>query len=147
MFVILFGLQVAGILRVPFMERTVNFNVGSGKTGYAQSFLVGSAFSIGWTPCVGPVLGSILTLAYSSATVAQGAYLLLFYAAGLGVPFLLTGFAIGSARNFLRRINPALPYIEMFSGGLLVFIGILLVSNQLTIFNEYFDFFGLGEGL
>lgn len=146
-FVILFGLQVAGILRVPFMERTVNFNVGSGKTGYAQSFLVGSAFSIGWTPCVGPVLGSILTLAYSSATVAQGAYLLLFYAAGLGVPFLLTGFAIGSARNFLRRINPALPYIEMFSGGLLVFIGILLVSNQLTIFNEYFDFFGLGEGL
>ena len=72
---------------------------------------------------------------------------LLFYAAGLGVPFLLTGFAIGSARNFLRRISPALPYIEMFSGGLLVFIGILLVSNQLTVFNNYFDFFGLGQGL
>ena len=145
--VILFGLQVAGLLRVPFLNRTLNVSAGHGRAGYGQSFLVGSAFSVGWTPCVGPVLGSILTLAYSSGTVAQGTYLLLFYAAGLGIPFLLTGFAIGSARNLLRRINPYLPYVEMVSGGLLVFIGILLVSNQMTLFNRYFDFFGLGQGI
>lgn len=145
--VILFGLQVAGLLRLPYLTRTVNVPVPTGRTGYVQSFIVGSAFSVGWTPCVGPVLGAILTLSYSSATVAQGAYLLLFYAAGLGIPFLLTGFAIGSARGFLRRLNPYLPYIEMFSGGLLVFIGILLITNQVTLFNRYFDFLGMGEGL
>ena len=145
--VILFGLQMSGLVRIPLLSRTLEFRVGNGRGGYAQSFLVGSAFSIGWTPCIGPVLGSILTLAYTSATVAQGAYLLLFYAAGLGTPFLLMGLGLGSARAFLKRINPYLPFIEIVSGGLLVFVGILLFANQLTLFNRYFDFFGLGQGL
>ncbi len=145
--VILFGLQVAGVVRVPVLSRTLDVRVGNGRHGYAQSFAVGAAFSVAWTPCVGPVLGSILTLAYASATVAQGAYLLVFYALGLGIPFLLTGLAVGSAHRLLRRLNPYLPYIEIFSGGLLVFIGILILSNQMTLFNRYFDFFGLGQGI
>ena len=111
---------------------------------FGRSSVVGAGFALGWTPCIGPVLGSILGLATAASTVARGALLLLFYSLGLGVPFLVTGLAAGTVTAHLKRINRYLPAIEFASGVLLIFVGVLLFANRLTMFNHYFDFFGLG---
>jgi cytochrome c-type biogenesis protein len=115
---------------------------------YGRSALVGAGFALGWTPCIGPVLGSILTLAQVQGTVGRATLLLVFYSLGLGVPFLVTGFAVGSVTGYLKRVNRILPAIEVASGALLVLVGVLLIANRLTMFNSYFDHFGpLSRGL
>jgi cytochrome c biogenesis protein CcdA len=107
---------------------------------YGRSFGVGSAFAIGWTPCIGPILGAILTLAASSATVAKGAFLLAVWSAGLGVPFIIAGFAMGSVMAGMRRLRPVMPAIEVGSGVLVILVGILIFLDEFTIFNAYFGF-------
>jgi cytochrome c-type biogenesis protein len=145
---IVFGLQFAGILKIPWLERTYVFNVNNnGTRGFTHSAIVGAAFSIGWTPCIGPILGSILTLAATSTTVFQGAYLLIFYSLGLGVPFLIVGAALGSATIALKRIYHFMPVITTTGGLLIVAMGVIIFLDRFTIFNRYFDFFGLGAGI
>ncbi len=107
--------------------------------GYAKSFGVGSAFAIGWTPCIGPVLGAILTLSASTASVAKGSYLLLVYSLGLGVPFLITGMAVAPITRFLRRIRGIMPIVEIATGVLVIFVGILVFRGDLATFNGYFS--------
>jgi cytochrome c biogenesis protein CcdA len=107
---------------------------------YGRSFGVGAAFAVGWTPCIGPILGAIITLAYSSATVLHGAVLLAFWSAGLGLPFLIAGFALGSVMTGIRKIRPAMPVIEVVGGALVVVVGVLIFLDQFTIFNRYFGF-------
>jgi cytochrome c-type biogenesis protein len=116
--------------------------------GYGRSSLVGAGFALGWTPCIGPVLGSILTLAQAQGTVARAILLLVCYSLGLGVPFLVTGMAVGSVTTYLKRVNRFLPAIEVGSGALLIVVGVLLIAGRMTMFNSYFDHFGrLSRGL
>jgi cytochrome c biogenesis protein CcdA len=114
-----------------------------GVTGlsYARSFGFGSAFAVAWTPCIGPVLGAILTLAAASSTVYQGAYLLLAYSAGLAVPFLVAGFALTTVTATLRRFHRFLPALEMAMGTAVVLVGVLVFLDQFTSLNQYFNFF------
>jgi cytochrome c biogenesis protein CcdA len=105
---------------------------------YGKSFAIGAAFAVGWTPCIGPILGAILTLAASSATVLKGTFLLAAWSLGLGVPFLLAGLALGGAMRFIRRIRPVMPVLEVVGGLLVIFIGALIFLDRFTIFNQYF---------
>lgn len=103
-------------------------------TGYLRSFLTGAIFSLAWTPCVGPVLGGILTLAATSETVWHGAYLLAIYSLGLGVPFLIIGAAFDSVTPLLKRISRYSGLIYIISGVLLIAVGILILTNRLAWF-------------
>src|SRR5215203_675693 len=141
---IVFGLHLSGVLRIPWLSRTYQVDVpGSRRRGYAGSALIGASFSIGWTPCVGPVLGSILTLAATSSTAWHGALLLACYSLGLGVPFLIAGLLAARASALLKRFNRALPTIEVASGALLVLAGILIFTDRFTVFNQTFQRLGV----
>lgn len=105
---------------------------------YGKSFGIGSAFAVGWTPCIGPILAAILSLAASSATVLKGAVLLASWSLGLGVPFLITGLALGSVMQGIRKIRPLMPALEIAGGLLVIVIGALIFLDEFTIFNRYF---------
>jgi cytochrome c biogenesis protein CcdA len=105
---------------------------------YGRSFGIGSAFAVAWTPCIGPILGAIVAMAASSATVAQGAFLLAAWSLGLGVPFLIAGLALGEVMTGLRKIRPLMPVLEVVAGLLVIFIGALIFLDEFTIFNQYF---------
>jgi cytochrome c-type biogenesis protein len=106
---------------------TVNRNFG-----YMSSVLLGMSFAAGWTPCIGPILGGILTMAGQSATATQGALLLAIYSLGLGIPFLLAGIALGSATSLLRQLNRYLNIVSIVSGIFLLIVAYLLWSSELT---------------
>jgi len=132
--VVIFGLQMLGITRIPFLARTarvaeVTPNVQRTHLG---AFAMGLAFGAGWTPCVGPFLAGLLGLASQQETVGAGVLLLLVYALGLGIPFLLAGVAVDRSLNVMRNIRPHMLTIERFSGVLLIGMGILLFTEQLT---------------
>jgi cytochrome c-type biogenesis protein len=126
---------------------TVALGDGAPQSGlrYANSGAIGAAFAVGWTPCIGPVLGAILTLSATTGDVARGAYLLFVYSLGLGVPFMITALAVVPVTRFLRGHRTWLSMVEIVMGTMVVFVGILIFLDELTIFNEYFDFFGLSE--
>jgi cytochrome c biogenesis protein CcdA len=105
---------------------------------YGKSFVIGAAFAVGWTPCIGPILGAILTLAASSGTVLKGTFLLSAWSLGLGLPFLIAGLALGSVMRGIRRLRPVMPVLEVVGGLLVIFIGALIFLDRFTIFNQYF---------
>ena len=132
---IVFGLFMLASLKIPWLnyEKRLNPSVGN-TTGYLRSLLIGAIFSLAWTPCVGPILGGILALAWSSETAWHGAYLLAIYSLGLGVPFLVIGAAFGSVAPLLKRIHRYSAAIYIFSGALLMAVGILILTNKLVWF-------------
>ena len=132
---IVFGLFMLAALRVPWLnyERRLAPSLGT-TTGYLRSFLTGSIFCLAWTPCVGPILGGILTLALGSETAWQGAYLLAVYSLGLGLPFLIMGIAFDSITPLLKRVRRYSAVIYIISGLLLIAIGILILTNRLVWF-------------
>jgi len=113
--------------------------------GYARSFAVGSAFSAGWSPCIGPTLGAILTLAVSGGSVAEAIVLLLVYSAGLSLPFLAMGAAYGSVKPLYDRAKRYVGVVNIMSGVLLIVIGILVFTDSLVDMNGLFDFWFLGD--
>jgi cytochrome c-type biogenesis protein len=135
--IIVFGLYIMGILRVGLFGRSAQFQIQRKPAGLIGSFAVGLTFAIGWTPCVGPILGSILTLASSDRTVGQGTTLLLAYSAGLGIPFLLFSLALGSFLAFFKRYRPFIPVVERMAGVLLVAVGVLVVTNYYIVLNSW----------
>lgn len=151
-FVLFFGLYMLGVFeRIPRLhtfllkERRFAF-VHSLKPGKpSSSFILGATFAFGWTPCVGPVLGSILLLASSTATVIQGAILLAVFSLGLAIPFLLLAFGVGHAGEFLKKLTHILPYISILGGLLLLILGMLLLTDSLSIWLNWsyrvFEFF------
>src|SRR5216683_2587269 len=149
--IVLFGLQMLGILRLGWLARTylhVDPAQFTARGGLAGAFLVGAAFSIGWTPCIGLFLGSLLALASQEQTVAQGALLLLFYGFGLGIPFLVAGLAADRALRLARGLRTHLRTIERAGGVVLVGMGVLLFTGQLTAINVWaIRTFGLGLAL
>jgi cytochrome c-type biogenesis protein len=122
---------VNGLARVLYTEGRLQVRTDR-SWGYFSSFLMGIVFSAGWIPCVGPVLAGIYLLASNTATVAQGALLLLAYSAGLGIPFLLTGLALSSMTGWLRRVNRHQGIVSKITGLFLIFMGVLLFMDRLT---------------
>lgn len=132
---IAFGLFILAATKVPWLnyEKRLTPSLGS-TTGYLRSFFIGAVFSLGWTACVGPILGGILTLASVRATAGQGASLLAVYSLGLGLPFLIIGVAFDSLLPLLRRINRYSGLIHIISGLLLIAVGALILTNKLGWF-------------
>lgn len=148
-FVIFFGLYMMHVISLPFFsflggERRIRLPQSIKPGNPTSSFVFGSVFAFGWTPCVGPVLGAILTLAASSTTVGQGAFLLAVFSLGLAVPFLLIAAGIGSASRYLGCLALYLNAVSVIGGLFLVFLGILLVTNSFVLWISYayrlFDF-------
>ncbi|MEX2541904.1 MAG: cytochrome c biogenesis protein CcdA [Trueperaceae bacterium] len=135
--VIAFGLMLFGVLRVPFLYRTARPGYPENGSTPLGAVVMGMSFAIGWTPCIGPVLGAILTLAGASGTLSTGAGLLAVYAAGLAIPFLIASFGLGAVTRFTERFRRYLPWVERVSGGILVTAGLLMVSGYYTRLNAY----------
>jgi cytochrome c-type biogenesis protein len=133
------------VFRIPFLDYEKRFNVQGRPYGMIGSLLIGSAFAFGWTPCIGPILSSILLLAANQETIGGGIALLLLYSAGLGVPFLLTGILFNYAIRVIKSIKKHYAVIEWISGLLLIAIGILVASNQFTRISGWLaQVFGVG---
>jgi len=130
---IAFGIFLLASLKIPWLNYEKRLAPSAGATtGYLRSLIIGAIFSLAWTPCVGPVLGGILTLAWSSETAWQGASLLAVYSLGLGLPFLIIGAAFDSLRPFLRRIHRYSTWSYIISGLLLIAVGILILTGNLS---------------
>ncbi|MCB1420642.1 MAG: cytochrome c biogenesis protein CcdA [Notoacmeibacter sp.] len=135
LFIIVMGLNFLGILRIPFLSREVRFQGQQRPAGMGAAYVMGLAFAFGWTPCIGPVLGSILTLAGGRETAAEGAAMLAVYSAGLGIPFLLAALFSGAFMRFLSRFRVHLGKVEKAMGGLLVIAGILFMTGGMQSFS------------
>ncbi|MDQ4078235.1 MAG: cytochrome c biogenesis protein CcdA [Chloroflexota bacterium] len=133
------GLHLIGVIQIPllYMEKRLEIE-RSPDPNVISSLLVGATFGAGWTPCVGPVLAGILSLAALQGGALQGAALLSVYSLGLAIPFLVAAVGLGQASAAIRKLGPYLRYIEMASGVLLIFIGILLFTGQFTQLNSFF---------
>jgi len=130
---IAFGIFLLASLKIPWLNYEKRLAPSAGATtGYLRSLIIGAIFSLAWTPCVGPILGSILTLAWSSETAWQGAVLLAVYSLGLGLPFLIIGAAFDSLRPLLRRIHRYSTWSYIISGLLLIAVGILILTGNLS---------------
>jgi cytochrome c-type biogenesis protein len=115
----------------------VQFQIREKPAGRVGSLAVGVAFAIGWSPCVGPILAAILSLAGTAETVQRGVWLLLAYSAGLGLPFLLSALALGPFLTLFRRYRPLLPLVERTAGALLVIVGVLVYTNYYQVLNAW----------
>ncbi len=143
--VILFGLHMAHILRIPFLEYDLRpqSQMDAGRS-YLSSALLGVFFSAGWSPCTGPVLGTILTLALNDGNISNGAVLLTAYSAGLAIPFLLAALGIGWVTKILRRYGRAMHYVEIGMGVLLIIVGIMLFLGIFAWLGNLGSFIDLG---
>ncbi|MAZ67461.1 cytochrome C biogenesis protein [bacterium] len=147
-FVILFGLLMLGVLELPFLGREYKIKLPKwievGKP--SSSSLIGAVFGLGWTPCVGPVLGSILLLASSSATVFTGAILLLVFSAGLSIPFMVVAIGFAHASERITAMQKWLKWISIVGGLFLIGLGILLLTNNFSLLISWgFQIFGFLE--
>lgn len=131
--IFLFGLHVAGVFKIRALNYEKRFHSGKKQFGVIGSILIGMAFAFGWTPCIGPILGSILTVAASQGTVGKGIILLAFYSAGLGIPFILTALLFNYLIGFFGFIKRHFRAVEIISGVLLMIIGILIFFNLLNV--------------
>ncbi|NPA31606.1 MAG: cytochrome c biogenesis protein CcdA [Chloroflexi bacterium] len=131
--VILFGLHMTGLVRIPFLAYDIRYEADEvvEKGGYLASFLLGVFFSAGWSPCVGPVLGAILTYSLQGGSAWVGAYLLAAYSAGLAVPFLLAALSVDWVTKFLTQYGKLTHYVEVAMGVVLIVLGILLFMGSL----------------
>ncbi|MBI4127744.1 MAG: sulfite exporter TauE/SafE family protein [Parcubacteria group bacterium] len=142
-FVILFGLYMLNVFsRLPFLsflnsEHQFRFGKALKPGNPVSSLIFGSAFAFGWTPCVGPVLGSILLLASASTTVGQGALLLAVFSAGLAIPFLLIALGIGHATHYIQKMSKILHWTSIIGGIFLIFLGVLLVTDRFALWLSY----------
>lgn len=129
--VVVFGLHTMGVFRIPVLDYEKRLSAGRRPAGLVGSFLVGVAFAFGWSPCVGPILGAILAYAATKETLAQGVWLLGWYAFGLGVPFLASALALNSFFSVLGWMRRNFRVVEIVSGALLVVIGVVIFFGGL----------------
>jgi cytochrome c-type biogenesis protein len=146
--VIIFGLHMTGVFRIPFLEYDTRVQqLPDRKWGYLSSALMGVFFSAGWAPCVGPVLGAILTLSMNGGSVSQGVSLLSAYSAGLAIPFLFAALGIGWVSATLRKYGKVMHYVEIVMGIILVIIGVMLFAGIFEIIAQRGQFFYFNFGL
>ncbi len=135
--VIVFGLHMTGIFKIPFLNYEKRFHTQGKRLGLLGAFLVGLAFAFGWTPCIGPILAGILVVASQQETVGQGIILLTSYSLGLGIPFILTGLSVTAFFSLFNRFKRHLHTVEIVGGILLVIVGVLIMTDSLTILSGY----------
>jgi len=138
--IIFVGVYLTGLLKIPLLDRYLQFQLNHLRdkpAGYLGSVLIGITFAVAWTPCVGPILGAILTLAGTSAEVEKGMFLLATYAAGLAFPFFLSAIALNSFFQFFTSFRRYVQRVHMGAGFLLIVVGILLVTDYITLLNIY----------
>ena len=141
--VVIFGLHMTGIIRIPFLLYDTRRQAPPNrKLGYLSSALMGVFFSAGWSPCVGPILGAILTLSLSGGSIAQGALLLTAYSAGLAIPFLIAATQIGLVTTVIRKYGKLMHYVEVGMGVVMIAVGILLFSGRFERLASLGSFFG-----
>ncbi len=134
---VLIGLYLIGILKLPFLSWQKRFAFHPSRPSYLASLLIGIIFAIGWTPCISLLLGSILGLAATAGTLRQGVLLLLFYSLGMGVPFLLLGLGLDQFSKLLKWLKPHLGKIEIGTGVVLILVGVMIYFNWLVYLNRY----------
>lgn len=143
--IVIFGLYLMGILKTQFLmaeRRLVHFD--SRPVGFLGSFLIGTAFAAGWTPCVGPVLGAILAYASTSDSMRDGIVLLASYSAGLGLPFFMTAMGVDRFLTYFKKFRAYLGSVSFVSGGILVIVGVMLFADSLTMVTSFLDRHGIG---
>ena len=144
--IVIFGLHMTGVFRIKALYAEKRIHTRLRNVGLAGAYLIGVMFAFGWTPCIGPVLAAILTLAADSKTITKGVILLATYSMGLGIPFLITGFATGSALNALARFKKHFRAIEITSGVLMIAVGALIFTNSLQGLSRFFTNLIPGQG-
>ena len=146
--VIIFGLHMTGIFRIPFLEYDTRVQqLPDRKLGYLSSALMGVFFSAGWAPCVGPVLGAILTLSLNGGSVSTGVSLLSAYSAGLAIPFLVAALGVGWVSLTLRKYGKVMHYVEVVMGVVLIIVGVMLFSGTFALIAQRGQFFWYDFGL
>ncbi|OLB12527.1 MAG: cytochrome C biogenesis protein [Gemmatimonadetes bacterium 13_2_20CM_70_9] len=135
--VLLFGLYLVGVLRPAFLLRERKVQLAHKPVGYVGSAVVGITFGAAWTPCIGPILGAILTLAAATSSIAQGTALLAAYSLGLAIPFLVTALALDRFLVWFQRFRPYIVWVDRIAGALLIVLGILLVSDRFTLLSSW----------
>ena len=129
--IIIFGLYLTGIINFNFFNNEFRFYISKYSNNFSFPFIVGMGFAFGWTPCIGPILGSILALASLENSLSQGIFLLLVYSIGLGIPFMLAGYYMGNFLIFSKKAKKSISIIQKFSGIVLVITGILILTSKL----------------
>ena len=137
--IIILGLHTAGLFRIDWLLAEKRASVKSRPLGLLGAYVVGLAFAFGWTPCIGPILGAILLYASQQETVGEGIVLLAAYSAGLGIPFLVSALAVNWFFKAFSRLRTSMRAVELASGALLVGVGLLLVTDRLTVLAQYFS--------
>jgi cytochrome c-type biogenesis protein len=138
--IIFFGVHMMGVLPIRALYRDTRIQFRMNRHSFSSALLVGAGFALGWSPCIGPILATILTLAGSRETVLQGVVLLLIYSGGLAVPFLIAGWSIDYFFKAFQRVKYHFRKLEIGSGLVLVVVGFLLVTNQFSMLNRKFQF-------
>ena len=138
--IILLGLHMTGLTPIRLLYRDTRFQFRVSKRSFASTFAVGAGFALGWSPCIGPILATILTVAGSRETMGQGVVLLMIYSAGLAIPFLLAGWSIEVFFGAFQRMKHHFRKLEIASGSVLVGVGFLLATDQFTRLNSQFQF-------
>ena len=140
-FICLLGIFLIASYKLPWLNYEKRFHLSTERNpGYIRSVIMGAAFAIGWTPCVGPILGTILALAWNSQQVWEGAKLLIVYSMGMGIPFIIIGIAWGAIVPFWKSINRYTGIISIVSGALLIIIGILVFTGNLGLLGQFIPF-------
>ena len=135
--IIVFGLHMIGVYKIGFLNYEKRFHTQGKQLGLVGAFLVGLAFAFGWTPCIGPILAAILTIASQQDTVGKGVILLASYSLGLGIPFLLAGLSLTVFFSAFNKFKKHLRTVEVVGGVMLVAVGILIMTNYLTVLSGY----------
>jgi cytochrome c-type biogenesis protein len=134
---IVFGIHMIGIFKIPFLNYEKRFQANKKQLGLVGAFVVGLAFEFGWTPCIGPILAGILTIASQQDTVGKGIILLAAYSLGLGIPFFLTGLSVSAFYSLFNKFKRHLHTVEVIGGIMLILVGVLIATNSLTIVSGY----------
>ena len=143
--VVIFGLHMIGVFRIPFLEYDLRVHTqADARWGYISSFLLGIFFSAGWSPCVGPILGAIMTFAINGGSVVRGTLLGAFYSAGLAIPFLLAALGVTWVTTLIRKYGKIMRVAEVVMGGIMVVAGILLFIGSFNILGSFVPFFNFG---
>ncbi len=142
--IIVFGLYLLGVLNISFLKMEHRFQFRSRPVGYVGSFLIGVAFAAGWTPCVGPVLGTILLYASTTDSMINGVLLLTSYSLGLGLPLFLTALGVDRFLAYFKQARLYLWAVSTVSGVLLIIVGIMIYANTLTMITSFLEQHGVG---
>jgi cytochrome c-type biogenesis protein len=141
--IIVFGVHLLGIVKINFLYRDKRFHNIEKPRGMAGALVLGLAFAFGWTPCIGPILAGILTMASTKETVTEGVLLLAVYSMGLGIPFLLTSLGLNQFLAFYGRFKRHFRAVEMASGALVIAVGVLILTNNLSRLAGWFSFLNM----